>query len=238
MLGGPNDVAVPCRAGMQLHTKHMQAFWGCSPAAGFPPSALHSMPLDTGDIPVEQTQWRNLRVWLIIPVWNHFDFSLSALCYYRSSWLGVGETEDIIRGAFITPAGNCFLRTHKKRNYCLLKCSTVLHVWATNAAKRVVPVPMRDPTGPLCPWGDKWGQIRAARAKKKKSHWEKFMGLQGKPLQSPECSALPSELLKPATCRVTQQRKRWKRKRESLFRSVIQPPVSLWWPVAKQIYVK
>lgn len=27
---------------------------------------------------------------------------------------------------------------------------------------------MRDPTGPLCPWGDKWGQIRAARAKQTK----------------------------------------------------------------------
>lgn len=79
------------------------------------------------------------------------------------------DSKDIIRSAFITPAGNCFLRMHKRISDCFLKCPIVLQVPVTNQLKLVSSAPsmyisVTDPTTP-CLWGtgeqwqEKWDPI-------------------------------------------------------------------------------
>lgn len=85
----------------------------------------------------------------------------------RRGW----DSQDIIRNAFITPAGNCFLRTHKKGIDCFLECLITLQVPLTNhkelgspALSLAVFISMMHPTAP-CPWGtweqwqEKWDPI-------------------------------------------------------------------------------
>lgn len=154
------------------------------------------------------------------------------------------ESKDIIRSAFITPAGNCFLRTLKKRTYCFLKCPITLQVPVTNHMKLVSParslavvISTTDPTAP-CPWGT-WEQWQEKWEPVERDLWGWEENASQAVAAWPQRLQPLSELLKLGTFAMWKRKgKEQKMKQISFFRFGIQPPPSLWQHASKQIYFR
>jgi len=154
----------------------------------------------------------------------------------RRGW----DSEDIIRSAFITPAGNCFLRTHKKRSNCFLESPIAPQVPVANHLKLVSPfwslamfISTTDPTTP-CPC--------ASSGKKSETPSKEICGTGRK---NPAVRTWPqrlqplSELLKLRTfAKWKRNGKKQKQKQISVSISGIWPPPSLQQRASKQIYFR